>query len=223
MDLNPSITELTTAATDGVIALVALVCIAVMQRYRRKAPYRVGLWSWVFGLLAFASLLGAVAHGLDLSAVARSWIWRPLFLSLGFVVALFVVGAVFDYKGERVARKSLAPMLGLGLVFFVITEAVSGAFLVFVAYEATAMLAALGMYTSLAVRRQLAGAGIVAAGIALNILAAALQASGSVTLTLLVPFDHNGVFHLVQTVAIAVLAGGLVRGMRVKEMPARPG
>jgi hypothetical protein len=220
LDLNPSITELTTAATDGVIALVALACIALLQRYRREARYRVGLWTWVFGLLSFASLLGAIAHGLDLSAAARSWIWRPLFLSLGFVVALFVVGAVFDYKGERLARKSLAPMLGLGLVFFVITEVVSGAFLVFVAYEAAAMLAALGMYTSLAARQQLAGAGIVAAGIALNILAAALQASGSVALTLLVPFDHNGVFHLVQTVAIAVLAGGLVRGMRVKEKPA---
>lgn len=219
MGFNPSITELTTAATDGVIALLALACIAALLSHKSEHPQRVGLWVWVFGLLAFASLLGAIAHGLDLSPKLRAWVWRPLFLSLGFVVALFVVGAVLDYRGKGAARKVLTPMLGLGLVFFVITEVVSGAFLVFVAYEAFAMLVALGMYSSLAARRQLPGAGLVAAGIALNIAAAAIQASGSVALTIVVPFDHNGVFHLVQMAALAVLTGGLVRGMQAMETP----
>jgi hypothetical protein len=39
----------------------------------------------------------------------------------------------------------------------------------------------------------------------LNLVAAAVQAS-DVTIRLIVPFDHNGVFHLVQLVAIAALA-----------------
>lgn len=213
MTFNPVITELTTAATDAVIAVVALVCVAVLNSRRADHRWRVAIWSWVFGILAFASALGALAHGLDLSEATRSWIWRPLYLSLGLVVALFVVGAVYDFKGERAARISLILMLALALGFFVLTQVTSGNFVIFVAYEALAMLAALAMYTSLALKRRLEGAGVIAVGILLNMLAAAIQASQSIAVTIIVPFDHNGVFHLVQVVALAVLAGGLVKGM----------
>jgi hypothetical protein len=75
------------------------------------------------------------------------------------------------------------------------------------------MLAALGMYMSLALKRQLKGAVTIAAGIVLNIIAVAIQASGSISLTIVVPFDHNGVFHLVQIVALVVLTLGLARSM----------
>ena len=50
-------------------------------------------------------------------------------------------------------------------------------------------------------------------GIALNIVAAAIQATGSVRFTLVVPFDHNGVFHLVQMAAIVVLVAGVAKGL----------
>lgn len=213
MALNPVLTELTTAATDGLIALVSLVCMAALLRHRTEHRWRVTVWSWVFALLAFASVLGALAHGLDLAPPTRAWLWRPLYLSLGLVVALFVVGAVSDFLGEKTARKMLIPMLGLALAFFVVTQVGTGAFFVFVAYEGLAMLAALGMYLSLALRRTLAGAGTIAAGILLNIAAAAIQSVDSIAITILVPFDHNGVFHLVQVAALVTLTAGLLRSM----------
>ena len=46
-------------------------------------------------------------------------------------------------------------------------------------------------------------------GIALNIAAAGIQAGGSARLNLGVPLDHNGIFHLVQMVAVVVLAAGV--------------
>ena len=213
MTFNPVITELTTAATDALIAVVAVVCIAVLNRHRTEHRWRTRIWAWVFGLLALASALGAVAHGLDLDPAIRELLWRPLYLSLGLVVALFVVGAVSDFMGEKSARTALLPMRGRARGFFGVTQVATGSFLVFVVYEALAMLAALGMYLSLALSRKLSGAGIMAAGILLNIAAAAIQAVDSIAITLVVPFDHNGVFHLVQTAALIVLTAGLVRGM----------
>jgi hypothetical protein len=213
MAFNPVITELTTAATDAIIALVSVACLVALNRHQAGPPQRVKIWSWVFGLLAFASLLGALAHGLELAATTRSWLWPPLYLSLGLVVALFVVGAVFDFKGERAARISLYPMLGLALAFFTVTQVASGSFLIFVVYEVVAMLAVLGIYTMLAVKRQLDGANIIAAGILLNILAATIQASGTISVTFIVPFDHNGVFHIVQIVALVTITLGLMRRM----------
>lgn len=213
MSFNPAITELTTAATDLLIAVVALACIAALRRTGGMLGPRIAIWSWVFGLLALASLLGALAHGLALGPAGQAWLWRPLYLVLGIVVALFVVGAVFDLKGARVARTWRPPMLVLALVFFMATQIGSGSFRIFVVYEALAMLGALGIYLRLAVTRRLAGAGAVAAGILLNIIAAAIQATGTVAVTIIVPFDHNGVFHLVQIAALVVLARGLARGM----------
>jgi len=211
---NPELTELTTAATDAMLAALACACLVILWPYRATNRWRWGIWSAVFALLAIASLLGAVAHGLDLSAGVRAGLWRPLYLSLGFVVALFCVGAVFDYGGQRAARIALLPMLALGFGFFLLTQLTTGSFLLFVVYEAVAMLAALVMYLLLSAKRRLDGAGLIAAAIVLNMAAAGIQASGTVSLSIGVPLDHNGVFHLVQLVAIALLTPGLVRGMR---------
>lgn len=213
MAFNPEITELTTAATDAVIAVLAIGCLGYLSRFRAGAPWRAGIWCWVFGLLTVAAALGAVAHGFDLSDVVREWLWRPLFLSLGLVVALFVVGALLDLRGESAARAALVPMVLVGAAFFAVTQILSGAFLVFVIYEAVAMITALGIYAALGARRRLPGAWVVAAGIVINIVAAAIQATGTVSLTIVVPFDHNGVFHLVQMAALVVMTIGLARGM----------
>jgi hypothetical protein len=214
MTFNPIETELTTAATDAVIAVVALACIVLLRRHRGARPFRVATWVGVFGLLAVASALGAVAHGFDLAESTQTWLWRPLYLSLGLVVALFVVGAVLDFRGADAARRLLWPMLSLGVAFFLLTQFASGAFLVFVIYEGVAMVAALVMYSVLAARRTLPGAATIAAGIVLNLVAAAVQAIDSIQLTIVVTFDHNGVFHLVQIVALVVMLAGLLKGMR---------
>lgn len=214
MQLNPVATELTTAATDALIAALAGVCVVLLRQWRERDRWKVGVWSWVLGLLALAALLGAAVHGFVLSQRIQALLWHPLFLALGLVVALFVVAAVYDWRGRDAARRILPIMLVVALLFYAITRLASGTFLVFVLYEAVAMLFALTIYVSLAVRRSLAGAGWIAAGIGLNIVAAAIQASGAVSITIIWPFDHNGVFHLVQIVAIVLLMRGLVRSLQ---------
>ena len=75
------------------------------------------------------------------------------------------------------------------------------------------MVGALLCYLQLARSDRLAGAGLIAAGIILNLAAAAAQASGTILITVVWPFDHNSVFHIIQTVALVVLLLGLRRGL----------
>jgi hypothetical protein len=206
-------TEQTTAITDALLAVVGMVCMYRLRRYRDCNPWRVGVWSWVLGLLVFAAALGAVVHGFDWGEATKDLLWQPLFLALGLVVGLFVVAAVHDFLGGQASRRLVPVMVAVGVGFFVLTRVVAGTFLVFVVYEAVAMVVALVLYATLAIRRTLPGAGTIALAVVLNIAAAAVQASGSVAVTVVVPFDHNGVFHLVQTVAVVVLYVGLERGM----------
>ena len=205
-------TELTTAATD---AALSFFCLAILWRLVAvpvNARWKRALWGWVFGLLALGSVLGAVAHGLELMASILGIIWWFLYLSLGVTVAIFVVGGIYDWRSERAARTALPWAIAAGAAFAALTQFLGGAFVIFVAYEATAMVATLTMYIALSTSGRLAGAGTVAVGIGLSIVAAAVQAS-ALNLHLIVPFDHNGLFHLVQLAATAALATGLRRGL----------
>jgi hypothetical protein len=218
MALNPVPTELTTAATDAILAVLALFCIRWLAARRAAAPAKVTVWILVLALLAVASALGAVAHGFDHSSDVLYLLWQPLFLSLGLVVALFVVAAAYDGFGPETARRLLIPALAVGACFYLITLLFPGTFLVFVLYEALAMLAALALYFRLALKSGERWPWLMVLGIALNIVAAGIQASGSVRLNIGVPLDHNGVFHLVQMVAIVVLVVGVGRSLE-RETP----
>jgi hypothetical protein len=208
MMLNPSPGEVTTAETDTMIFVECLIIIAILSRRVPEDRFRNRLWFSIIVLLAFSSLLGAITHGLVISDSFRNGLWKPLYLCLGFVVGLFVVGAVYDWHGRAVAIRLLPWIIGAALVFYGLTEVFKGAFLVFLLYEITGMIAALLIYLFLAVKRKIVGAGVMAIAILMTLLASLVQASG-ISLTLLVYFDRNGLFHLVQIVALVVLATGL--------------
>jgi hypothetical protein len=212
MLFNPSPTELTTAATDAVMGVLCAVLVVGLTRLHVTSTWKRAVWSWLFGLLIVASALGAIVHGLNLPTRMRAVLWLPLYLSLGLSIALFLVGAVADWRGDRAAQRLLPWAMGIGVAFFAASQLLGGAFLVFVVYEAVAMFLALGIYVSLALAGRRPGAWTVSAGIALTLVAAALQAS-PVQLRLLVPFDHNGLFHNVQAVATVIVARGVRIGL----------
>lgn len=219
MQLNPSATELTTAVTDAAVGILCLAVVWWLVAIPVNATWKRALWCWVFGLLGLASVLGAVVHGLELSESVRAVLWRPLYLSLGLTVALFVIGGIYDWRGEAAARALLPWAVGIGASFFALTQLLGGAFLIFVVYEAIAMVATLAMYVFLSTTRRLAGATMITVGIGLSIVAAAVQAS-ALSVRLIVPFDHNGLFHVVQLIATTALANGVRRGLETKRQAA---
>ncbi len=212
MILSSSPTELTTGATDAILAFECIVILVYLWRTPSGDRWKIGLWCWVFGLLAFVSMLGALAHGLEMPYSMNAALWKPIYLSLGIIVGHFLVGAIYDWRGRAVAKRLVPWSIGLGIIFFGVTEIFSGSFIVFVLYEVIAMTVSLVIYFFLAVTNRLKGAKIVAIAIFLNLVAAGVQAS-NLSFTLLIPFDHNGVFHLVQMFALAALGLGLRIGM----------
>lgn len=220
--MNPilidSPTERTTAATDVLLALLALGCCLFVLRVGRGAPWKARVWGGAFALLSLAAFIGAIAHGFKMPPRVNSMLWRPLNLALGLTVALFVVGVVYDLRSKVAAQRVLAPMVAVGVGFFVLTQLVSGTFLVFVIFQAVAMLFALGAYGWLAVKRRLAGAWWMAGGVLITLVAGTIQATGALSFTLVWPFDHNGVYHFAQMVGVLLLTVGL----RASFLPDRP-
>lgn len=213
MKFNEIPTELTTAATDLILAVLAFGAVIYLLRLRSADSWKANLWAATFAMLSFASGLGAVAHGFDMTPATNRLLWQPLNLALGLTIALFVVGALYDRSGQRTAKRALPIMIGVGVAFFAVTQIASGSFLIFVIYEAIAMLIALTIYLQLTMQRKLGGAAFMTAGVLLTLIAAALQASKAVTFTMVWQFDHNGVFHLAQMVGVLMLVAGLRRAL----------
>lgn len=205
-------TELTTSATDAALAIECVVIMTYLWRTPTGDRWRTGLWCWIFGLIGFSSFLGAIAHGLEMPDFVREALWKPLYLSLGVLVALFIVGAVLDWRGRPAAARLIPWGIGAGVLFFGLIEFFGGAFIIFGIYEAMAMVTALAIYSFLAATHRLKGSGVIAVAILINLMAAGVQATDA-SVRIFFPFDHNGVFHIVQMAGAATLGLGLRIGM----------
>lgn len=192
--------------------MLALGCALYLPQIGQNDSWKAALWAWAFGLLALAAGLGTIAHGIQMSKAVNWWFWHPLNLALGLVVALFVVGVIYDVWGLAAAQRSVPIMLIIGVAFFALTMFVPDIFLVFIVYEGIAMLFALGVYSWLALTGRLPGASWMAGGVLATIVAAAVQAGWNGKenpLTLVWQFDQNGVYHLIQMVGVVLLLIGV--------------
>jgi len=206
MPIHHSPFERVTAITDVLMGLLAAYAVVHLAQF---AGFKPAVWAWAFGLLAFSSFLGAVAHGFEMTPKTNDRLWMPINLSLGLALGLFVVAALFDLSGEALARKSLPLMLVVGFGFFLVTVWKPGTFMTFIAYEAAAMLFALGAYTWLVFTSAPAGAGWMLAGVSVTLVAAVIQAAGKAGKGIFWYFDNNGIFHLIQMVGLVFLLAGL--------------
>lgn len=200
--------ERVTSFTD---VLMGLLAAFVAYQVSHLTGFRADLWAWVFGLLALSSLLGAAAHGFEMKKTTNDHLWALINLSLGLVIALFVVAALFDLSGEDFARRSLPLLLAVGFGFFLVTLWKPGTFMTFIIYEAVGMLFALGVYVYLFFTSALAGTGWMVAGVFVTIIAAAVQATGKAGKGIFWYFDGNGVFHIIQMAGLVLLWMGLGR------------
>jgi hypothetical protein len=201
--------EGTTAATDAGLALLVFAGVAWLRRVTPPSALRT-TWVAALGAFGLAAGLGAAAHGIPWSAGARLLLWQPLYLSLGVAVALFVVAAIGAAWGAAAGRRALPFLLAVAGLFYLLTRATHGDFLVFVVYEAAGILFSLGVHAGLA-RGGWSGAGWVAMGLAFSLAAGAAQAVDTISFHLVWTFDHNGVYHLLQGAGLAVLLVGLRR------------
>ncbi|MBO1924417.1 hypothetical protein [Thiomicrorhabdus sp. 6S3-12] len=207
MELIAIPTEQTTAATNALLALVALLSGFFMSRLRYLHPWKLLVWRGVFFLLAAAAALGTLVHGLVFDPAILKLIWHPLYLCLDLLVALVFLAAAFDLWGYRVARKLMPAILIIALLAFAATVFKDN-FRFFIAFEVVGMLFALSVYLWLSWKGR-AGASFMTAGIILSLLAAAVQTLDFLSFNFLWRFDHNGIYHLIQIPGVLLLIKGI--------------
>jgi hypothetical protein len=170
----------------------------------------VAIWAAAFLCLLVASALGAVVHGVEVGPRVHHLLWLAIYFSLGLLVAFFAMGALYDLRGERAARRMAPVMMAIAILFFAVTQLSDGTFVVFVVYAAAALSFALLGYLRLGLIREQPGARLMTAGILVTLIAAVIQATRLVPqISVVWTFDHNGLFHIVQMLGVVLILAGL--------------
>lgn len=212
-------TEQTTAITDVILALVA--SSGIFRIYKSGFHfdrYKSLIWLCAFSFLAIAAVLGSIAHGFKMPEEINKIIWHPLNLLLGVTVALFLVGVIYDLKGNKLPRWLFILIIFSGVVFFTITVMFQKLFFVFILYESVAMIIALVSYIILMTKKTLSGASFMALGIFISIIAAIVQSIPALRLSLIWEFDHNGLFHIIQIPGLFFLFSGIGKSFQIKSV-----
>ncbi len=206
MDLVRDPIERATAASDLALALAAGAGAAWAGAAGGGASIRLGAWTVVLGSLAAGAGAGAAVHGLSPAPRARRLLWGAIFAALAVNLAALLAAAALDSG----ASGGVATAVGAGYgALCTVMLALRPRFRTFVLLEALALIAAIAVYDALAFRGALPGAGRIASGLLVSLFAGGAQAARRPRRPWFGVFDHNGVFHLVQTVGTALIAAGV--------------
>jgi hypothetical protein len=205
-------TEQTTAITDVLLAMAATLFIVLIRAKGIKTDSKKTLiWIAAFGFLALAAALGAIAHGIEMTKELNTLVWHPINLCLGLTVAFFTAGVIYDINRFNIAGYILVLLIISSLLFFIVTLIIPDSFLIFILYEALAMLFALVSYLILSFGGKLRGAWLMTFGILISLLASVIQAMGTFQLTLIWEFNYNGLFHILQIPGLLFIYAGIIR------------
>ena len=213
MKFNDIPTEQSTAVTNVLVALALIAIIIYLNRIGAKDRWKANIWIATCAFLCLSVSVGAVVHGLQISAGLYMRLWQIIYLSLGLMMALFVVGVLYDLWGVQTAKRFLPIMIVVGFAFFCLTLIWPDNFMVFNLFQAVAMLFSLSGYVGLAVRKKAQGAWLMSIGIVTLITAAVVQATKAVSFTFILPFNHNGAYHLIALVGVTLIAFGIRKSL----------
>ena len=182
-----------TLATDYLLAgVTGWLALLLYRSPQRSARW----WSYAFMALAAGAFLGGTWHGF----VQNDLLWKATVLSVGVASFAMVAGSTFATLSGR-ARDAVLWLAGLKLIAYWWWMLGRDDFIYVVLDTGIALLvvAALHLWR---------WNGPILAGVGLSVLAGLAQASG---FALHPHFNHNDLYHVIQTLAVVLLYQGAKR------------
>lgn len=204
--------ELTTSITDLILGLLSLFCFIKLQKADASNKEGKRLWLWVFGLLSFNSIYGAILHGFIISPKALEIAWYPLSFTLGLLTSLFAVVFWFQWRGVKALKTAIITMSSLCFLFFItlyiLSKFIPQYFIIFIVYSSLTILFSLVISLKLTIKDRKQSSKFFSIGIILMIIASVLQALRIEPFTIIWKFDHNTLYHTVMMIALYFLYRG---------------
>ncbi|WP_152453635.1 hypothetical protein [Microbulbifer sp. THAF38] len=195
-------TEQVSSITDLILAVSALLIFIYFIRSDFQPDWKRNVWLCFYALLFAGALLAAFIHGVETSQYLRIGLWYILFIFLGLFLTTFTLAVINDLLGECYSKKAFPYILLAGFLFFVLAVLKTNGFLMFVAYQALIMVPVIIGYAWLGWTDRLPGAWYMVLGGIFSFTAVIFQVRTAVEFTFIWTFNHNGIYHMVQTVGV---------------------
>ena len=197
----------TTTVTDALLAFVIAAGIIYLRRTTPASPLRT-LWFVTLAVSAAGALVGGSLHVIPMSERTSITAWGALYVFLGIAISCLVAAAIGAWRGYAAARRLLPFILGFTLVFSAMTQFTADHAMISAVYEAGALLFALAVFGTLAIRGQ-PGMKLVTVGLLITIAGATVAGVESLNVRFIWVFDRNGLSHIGHMIGLAILIWGL--------------
>ena len=192
------ISEPMTLATDYLLAVVTGVAGVLILRVTEGQNAR-RCWGVAFLALALGAALGGTYHGFAIEAL-----WKPTVLLVGLASCGMLAGSAFATTRGRLRQALLALAVAKLAVFWLWTWCDDR--FIWVVIDTAAAFAVVALLHLLRAREP--GSRWILAGVALSLVAGAVQASG---FDLQRHFNHNDLYHVIQIAAMLAYYRGVRR------------
>jgi hypothetical protein len=191
------VAEPMTMATDYALAAVTgCLCFFLFKRAKQQSGK---FWGLAFAALAVAAALGGTRHGFAIGTL-----WTPTLLAVGIASFGMLAGSAIATTSGRLRQGLIALALAQLLVYSAWMLG-HDEFIYVVADTGAALLAVAVLHLFFFKNQE---SRWMLAGVAVSLVAAAIQASG---LDLHPGFNHNDLYHVVQIAAMPLFYGGARR------------
>ena len=165
----------------------------------RNPAVSARLWGVAFLALALTAILGGTFHGFRVDGL-----WKPTVIAIGVASFGMLAGSAYTTTSGNV-RRALLVAAALKLAFYEAWMLGHDDFIYVVADTASAMLGVAALHL---LRLDNPATRWILAGVAVSLIAAGVQAG---RLALHEHFNHNDLYHVLQTAAMALYYAGAKR------------
>lgn len=199
--IDEPVTMLTDYALAGVTGWLGWLLYRARENVRARS-----FWALAFAALALAAALGGTFHGFfgTLSEGARYLLWKTTVLAVGVASFGMLAGSAFAVTAGGM-RRVLPVLAAAKLVIYSVWMLSHDQFIYVVADTGLAMAGVAALHGWSAMRSRDRASPWMLGGVALSIVAAAVQASGY---ALHANFNHNDIYHVFQIAAMWLFYSG---------------
>jgi hypothetical protein len=205
-----TITEPTTMMTDYILGLVSLILGLRLIIFGMKQKNKLVLyWGIAFGATAIAAFIGGTYHGfLNYLGLREEFIlWKLTMFFAGVMSLTMITGSLYSIANQSILRLFLGAAV-LKFVVFLFFMLMSNNFSVVVLDYIPAMIGVFVCHLIGGLKSNSRGHFWIIIGVLISFLSAWLQQRH---IMLHQNFNHNDLYHVLQTLAMTVFYKGLTK------------
>jgi len=206
--------ELTTAATNLVIVVICIVCVAWILRIKQAGELRLLFWALFFAVMIPTGIYGFLVHAFVLSPETKRIAWIFLSVLLGLTTTSLAISLLFEIFG-RAHLKAILIYNGAAEILFAVlicflSKKVPNIHFIFIAYTGLVI----GIVLILLIRRRKDRPHFwwYIFAILTAVIGGLFEVCGDFTVLLLWKFDQGSACHLAIAAALCLFAVGCCRG-----------